>query len=134
MVLLVRSLDPSVCGWYDDDIFNLIPVSLCKDFQKLPIVEEETFRTRKFTVTAQAYISLSQKGTGACCAGGTRDPGPPSTVEDERVAGNVGYWGTSTGNDNGRLLTDARRAGKERRGMGGGEVRDVAVTSSHSGP
>ena len=79
---------------------------------RCPIPPKERFRTRKFTVTAQAYISLSQKGIGACCAGGTRDLGPPSTVEDERVAGDVGYWGTSTGNENGRLLTNARRAGK----------------------
>jgi hypothetical protein len=79
--------------------------------------EEEAFRTRKFTVTAQAYISLSQKRMGACCAGGT---GPPSTIEDERVAGNVGYLGMSTGKQQ-RVPADEREMGwkgKERHGSG----------------
>src|ERR1700761_327810 len=33
-VLFVRSLDPSVSGWYALDIFRLTLVSLCKAFQK----------------------------------------------------------------------------------------------------
>jgi len=33
-ILLVCLLVPSVCGWYAVDIFNLMPVSLCKAFQK----------------------------------------------------------------------------------------------------
>ena len=34
-VLFIRSLAPSVLGWYAVDIFSFIPVSLCNSFQKL---------------------------------------------------------------------------------------------------
>jgi len=37
IVLLVRLLAPSVCGWYAVDIFSFTPVRQCSDFQNFPV-------------------------------------------------------------------------------------------------